>query len=475
MIDLFPYQQRTLDQTKEFNRVAYYLDMGLGKTFVGSEKMIDLGSRVNLLICQKSKIEDWVEHFKTYYAKYEKDFCCEDLIFDLTDKKQFKRFMLEAKAATEPIFIEDEFTGETYQQENLYPYLIVGIINYELSFRRTELMNLKGFTLMLDESSLIQNETTQRAKFSLSLQPDNLILLSGTPTAGKYEKLYSQIQLLGWKISKDLYWKHYIETKWVEDEEMGFMRKVVVGYKNVDRLKRKLAEHGAVFLKSEEVPELDLPEQVFVKVKVNVTKEYKKFMKNRIIIIDTLNKCEFKDDSDYYGKDVTPRVELVGDSALTKRLYARMLCGHYNREKLKAFKDLIDSSDDRIIVFYNFNEELDEMLKLIDERPVSIINGSTKDLHAYENSNDSITFIQYQAGSMGLNLQKANKVIYFTLPQSSELFEQSKKRIHRVGQNDRCFYYLMLCRGSVEEDVLETLNMRKDYTDELFRKYQEEN
>lgn len=78
-------------------------------------------------------------------------------------------------------------------------------------------------------------------------------------------------------------------------------------------------------------------------------------------------------------------------------------------------------------------------------------------------------FVQYQAGAMGLNLQKANKVIYFTLPQSSELFEQSKKRVHRIGQKNRCFYYYMMCSNSVEEVILETLNQRKDFTDELFK------
>ena len=39
MITLFQHQQKALDLTEGHNRCAYYLDMGLGKTFVGSEKM----------------------------------------------------------------------------------------------------------------------------------------------------------------------------------------------------------------------------------------------------------------------------------------------------------------------------------------------------------------------------------------------------------------------------------------------------
>ena len=67
---------------------------------------------------------------------------------------------------------------------------------------------------------------------------------------------------------------------------------------------------------------------------------------------------------------------------------------------------------------------------------------------------------------MGLNLQKANKVIYFSPTLSSELFEQSKKRIHRIGQEQPCFYYQLVC--GIEQRIYATLAMRKDYTDKLF-------
>ncbi|MPN11137.1 hypothetical protein SDC9_158438 [bioreactor metagenome] len=190
-----------------------------------------------------------------------------------------------------------------------------------------------------------------------------------------------------------------------------------------------------------------------------------------------MNLVEFKDDSDFWGKDVTPRVELIGDSTLKKRLYSRMLCGHYNEEKLKSFEDLVSSTKDRLIVFYNFNDELDALKKIAArlERPMSEVSGQVKDLSNYQSEDNSITFIQYQAGAMGLNLQKSNKIIYFTLTEKSELFEQSKKRIHRIGQNNNCFYYLLICKGSIEEDILQTLEMRKDYTDELFKEYEKKN
>lgn len=445
-MQLFEHQKQALEQTKDLNRVAYYLDMGLGKTFVGSEKMMNLESNVNLLICQKSKIDDWIEHFKEHY---------EVIVLNLTNKRSLDCFL--------------EWSSKWIEFEKP----LIGVINYELVWRRKQLLQLQDFTMMLDESSLIQNQKAKQSKFILNLNPSNVILLSGTPTAGKYENLWSQIHLLGWNISEDVYNRQYVN--WVKKDFGGFIHKIVDKenpYKNVDRLKSKLREHGAVFMKTEEC--FDLPEQTFIRQVVPTSKEYWKFMKDCIITVDTLNLHEFEDDSDFYGQDVTPRVELVGDTTLTKRLYCRQLCGQYSKYKLEAFKELVESTQDRLIVFYNFNAELDALKRVAKSlnRPVSEVNGHCKDLTAYEQEDDSITFIQYQAGAMGLNLQKANKIIYFTLTDKSELFEQSKKRIHRIGQESPCFYYILMCKGSVEEVILKTLEMRKDFTDELFIEYE---
>ena len=46
---------------------ALLLDMGLGKTFIASEKMKELGDDLALIICPKSVIDTWIDHIKTYY------------------------------------------------------------------------------------------------------------------------------------------------------------------------------------------------------------------------------------------------------------------------------------------------------------------------------------------------------------------------------------------------------------------------
>lgn len=420
---LFLHQIKSLDLTKNYNRCAYYLDMGLGKTFVGAEKMIQLGAKVNLVVCQKSKIEDWRNHFAENY-KYDIS------AYDLTKPKQWKDF---------------------WENPCKFRYR-VGIINYDLIWRRPDLLDLKDFTLMLDESSLIANEKSKRSRFILKLKPSNCILLSGTPISGKYEQLWSQCRLLGWKIKKSEFYNKYIITRKIEVMP-HVMKDIVVGYRNVEDLKAQLRFYGAVFMKTEEV--MDLPQQIDQMIYVDPTQEYKKFVKNKYI--------ELKDGT-----------ELVGDNSLTFNLYARQLCGQYSKNKLAAFKDLVESTDDRLIVFYSFTNELNELKQIASEchRPISEVNGKVRNLSNYEYKDDSITFVQYHAGAMGLNLQKANKLIYYALPLgkgSCQLWTQSKKRIHRIGQTKTCFYYYLLSKQSIEIDNLEALKLGRDLTDDLFK------
>lgn len=109
-MQLYPHQQTALEKTAHFNRVAYYLDMGLGKTFVGSEKANSFPEKI-VLVCQKSKIDDWVNHFREHYPF---------TVFDLTNKKQL-----------------EEFTGTIGK--------CVGVINYDLVFRRSYFAYMSGF------------------------------------------------------------------------------------------------------------------------------------------------------------------------------------------------------------------------------------------------------------------------------------------------------------------------------------------
>ena len=112
-MQLFPHQRRVLNETQALNRVAYYLDMGLGKTFVGSEKANSFNEKI-LVVCQKSKINDWIAHFISNYPL---------TVFDLTKRTSLDEFIVTVGKC-------------------------VGVINYDLIYRRNEFLKFSGFTLV---------------------------------------------------------------------------------------------------------------------------------------------------------------------------------------------------------------------------------------------------------------------------------------------------------------------------------------
>ena len=415
MITFYEHQTEALNRLYDYDRVAFFHDCGLGKTFTGAEKLYQLNTKRNLVICQKSKVNDWLEHFRKYYPD-------DYTTYDLTKVKNIPKFLEDA--------------GE-----------VVGVINYDLIFRRTELNTVD--TLLCDESGLLTNDSAKRTKFIMKMHYRNIILLSGTICGGKYENILPQLQLLGYNVSEHAFYSMYVNYT-LEPNGWNSKRKhrVINGYKNVEHLKKRMRLLGCDFLRTEDV--ISLPDQITVPVIVDQPKEYNILRKKKLVTVD--------------GK------ELVADTALTELLYLREICGSYNHYKLQAFEDLLNSTDDGFVVFYNFTDELYTLLEVCGKcgRLVSQVNGSVKDLESYERSDHAVVLVQYQSGALGLNLQKYNRVIYYSPVQWSELFQQSSKRIHRIGQNKTCFYYRMITKNSIENDIYMTLDKRQDYTDALF-------
>lgn len=417
---LFAYQQAALDRVEGKRRCAFYHDMGLGKTFTGAEKLMsDRCWRLALVVCQKSKVMDWVDHFSGHY----------DIdVFDLTmsnDMEDFERRM-----------------------DDPYALDAVGVINYDLLWRRPKLQALECFAVMFDESSLLQNRSSKRTKAAMKLtgKADALVLLSGTPVDGKYERLWTQLRMLGWDIDEKLFWRQYVESETTMRE--GFPITKVTGYKNEERLVRKMKGLGCDFLKTDDV--IDLPDQRFIRVDVPMSEYYREFAKTNVVTA--------------FGR------EFVGDTVFGDLTAKRQLAAAYSRAKLEAFGDLLDGMSKRLVVFYNFDVELEGLTAELKKRRrrYGVLNGKDHDLSPFFDTDDGVALIQYQSGAMGVNLQQADTCVYFSPPLASSLFEQSKKRIHRVGQDKPCTYYELVSKGTVEDKIYDTLAMRRDYTEKLF-------
>lgn len=410
-INLFQHQIDVINSVKDKKNVGLFLDLGLGKTITSTVLALIFDNPKTLIVCPKPLIDGWKQTLRDFFKITICDFK------DIADKNGFF------------------------------------VINYDKLIRNDEFLKLKDYTLILDESSKICHDDTKRTRFVMKMKPKNTILLSGSPCAGgKYELLYTQAKMLGVDMTKTKWWDSFV--KWhVGDFNTGHKFKIVDGYKNTDKMMDLLKKNGAVFMKSEDV--INLPEKIENVIEIPSTREYWKFLKKRVIEIG--------------GK------EYVGDNPLTLRLYARMFCGSMNPNKVDTLEYLLSDTDERVIVFYSFKEDCEkikEMCKKLN-KPVSIVNGDEKNLENYENFDNSVTLCQFQSASYGLNLQKANKIIYFSLNESADAYIQSIGRIRRIGQNRTCYYYYLVCKDSIESDILDSVKKGEDYNDKLFKKYLE--
>lgn len=392
------------------------MEAGTGKTATSSHKAVTYNVPI-IVVAPKAVCSQWLEHFKSEHPEW--------LRYDLQKKQQ----------------LQDFINGEALNK--------VGVLTYGLVWRRSELLKLRGYTLILDESHNVCNATSKQTKGVMKLKYDNLILLSGTPNGGAYEKLYTQMKMLGYKQNKKQFTDRYCNMFTMESGGVKFqVLSKTNPYKNIDELNKILRDDlHCVFLKTNDV--VELPSQHFIPVNVPVTKQYKTFMVNDYIDLG---------DKEY-----------IAGSPTEKLLYSRYLCGADNQNKIDVLTTLLEGIDDRVIIFYNFKIERDVLTKLCKKlkKRVFVCDGSIKEIEEFKCVDNSILLVQYQAGATGLNLQFCNKVIYFSPTLSSNLYEQSKARTWRIGQENKCTYWLLKC--GIENNIYKSLDSKNDYTLKLFR------
>lgn len=390
----------------------------MGKTLLAQTHICRMAYKNEnvLVVCQKSKILDWCNHWRG---------CSDYSVYDFYDMKP-----------------------KELRDIPLMSHSVV-VVSYDSVWRRPVFREFaKTAHLVLDESSLIQNEGTKRTDFIMKLEPLTVTLLSGTPVGGKYENLWTQCQLLGWDITRTQYWNRYVE--WHMEKFYSIPRpiRVVDGYKNVEELKSKLREYGAVFMTTEEA--IELPDKIEETTYIPISDAYKDFLKRWLVEID--------------GE------EIVGDTPLNKMLGLRKLASYYSDEKRQALQDILEVNPERMVVFYNFRKELEEIRKIVGKRHFCEINGEHHDQSTFDKYDDCVIAVQFVSGSFGLNLQASHICVYYSPTLSADAFMQSQARIHRIGQTRKCNYIYLVCEDSIETEIYETLRRREDYVLKLFEK-----
>ena len=77
---------------------------------------------------------------------------------------------------------------------------------------------------------------------------------------------------------------------------------------------------------------------------------------------------------------------------------------------------------------------------------------------------------QIATAGLGITLTAASTMIFYSLDYSMSNYEQTRARIHRVGQKHPCTYIHLVARGTIDEKVLKALrdkaNLAKSLVDD---------
>jgi superfamily II DNA or RNA helicase len=305
----------------------------------------------------------------------------------------------------------------------------------------------RGYFVIFDEAHYFKNPTSQRGKaaYKLTKVATNYVLL--TATAGeKWDDFINYFMMAGFYKNKTQFLKRHAIYK---DMYLGNRTiKVIDSFRHEDELfdywRRISISKPTEFF-------VDLPNTHDQDIKFKASKQYRKAEKDRVITID--------------GQEV------ILDTQMKLLTTLRYLTNQ--KDKLNYLKMILESSDENVVVFYNFRREANDIKELVSKLGKTLyeVNGQGYDLPSQSERphlSDTVTLVQYQSGSEAIQLKYASIVVYYTPTYSYTLYEQSKGRTVRHGGQAHITFYNFKTQGTIETAVWKALKDKRDFDEKLY-------
>jgi hypothetical protein len=136
--------------------------------------------------------------------------------------------------------------------------------------------------------------------------------------------------------------------------------------------------------------------------------------------------------------------------------------------RLKIVLDLLEKNR-RLIIFYNFNYELDILRRLKDTVEIAEHNG-----HKHEGvpkTESWVYLVQYTSGSEGWNCIETNTLVFYSQNYSYRTMTQAAGRIDRLNTPfSTLYYYHIRSASKIDNAIMKALSNKKNFNESKFFK-----
>lgn len=435
MIELYRHQKIALSYLRSNDYFALFLEQGVGKTLPSLFRILDL--------LKSGKIEDaLVVGPKSALGAWERD---------------IEKF--------------DELDRDILKSS-------ITLINYDKVWRGESKSPYykKWGCIILDEAHAIKNRTSRRSKFLLKIacMSDYRYILTGTPIGnGQLENIWSLYTFLDPYLNRG-----YVYSNIFGGPYKAFQDRYCIlnmyhkpsSYIHVNELQDIINQYS---YRIKKVDCLDLPEK----------------LPDEIIKVDQVEKSLYKK---LATESAILEYEILAENPLSRLVKLRQLASGYlttnegdivelKCEKLNILQELIEGydSDKKLVIFAEFKYSIHKISELLNKLKIKYVtlDGEQKNKTIWRDfqSDKSIRVIvcQYQTACAGIDLFASDTIIYYEPTLRSTTLEQSRDRIHRTGQNNKCSYIHLLTKGTVEVDIYRALAGYSDFNEKMFTTYME--
>ncbi len=362
--------------------------------------------------------------------------------------KSFQAIVVAAREGGRTLIVVPASLKLSWESEiaKFYPELDYELLSYSMA-KKFKDRNFR--TIICDEAHYIKTPDSQRTKaverIVREVKPERLILLSGTIMKNRIIELYMPLYLTslnprgtsGLDIRTLFSYESFCYT--FSHEVVKYFNGVEVstyeGVRNVEELK-SLLQTRMIRRKAEDV--LDLPDKVSKTVPMKASKppEYDEVMNQ--FILDEKKTPEF---------------------ITCKRLMSESKAEFTAKYVVNLLEEL-----DQVIIFSDHIKTVEKISKILNKKKIKSdyisshrsMEERSSIIKSFQGGRLKVLCATIGVGSTGLNLQNCNTIVFNDFPFVPAELSQAQKRIHRIGQKQRCFYHYIIS-NEIDRKILELL------------------